>query len=74
MNLVVWITVSLLLLAVGYPATSWEFWCFLGTYWAVQQTGRMYGKMEGIWDFLGMSEADQNKLKEIYRESKAGSK
>lgn len=73
-NLAVWTTISLLLMAVGYPANTWEFWCFIGTYWAMQQTGRMHGKMEGIWDFLSMNEAEQNKLKELFKEMKAGSK
>lgn len=63
-----------LLSAVGYSPDSWQFWCFIGTYWAMKQVGRFYGKVEGIIDFLELSEHDQRRLKEQLKEIKEGSK
>jgi len=62
--IVLWVTIVYLLQAVGYALDSWQFWCFLGTYWAMNQIGSFQGKVEGIIDFLNMSEEDQRKLKE----------
>lgn len=71
---VLWITVVYLLAAVGYPPDTWQFWCFLATYWAMKQVGRFYGKVEGIIDFLEMSESDQRRLRDQLREIKEGTK
>lgn len=66
--IVLWVTIVILLQAVGYPLSSWQFWCFLGTYWAMNQVGAFQGKVEGIIDFLNMSEEDQNKLKQQFKD------
>ncbi len=63
-----WITIGLLLTAVGYGVATWEFWAFLGTYWAVGQLNRTLGQLEGIRIYLKMTQQDQHKLKQLLKE------
>lgn len=70
LELVLWGTVGALLNAVGYSFDSWQFWCFLGTYWAVSVLSRQRGKIEGMIDYLEMSEQDQNRIKRALKEAK----
>ena len=69
-GLVLWATVGLLLGAVGYTWDTWQFWCFLGTYWAVERIGRMTGKVQGIIDFIDMSEQDQQRVRKALKEAR----
>ena len=69
-ELVLWGTVGALLNAVGYYIDSWQFWCFLGTYWAVSTLSRQRGRVDGMIDFLELPEADQNKIKQALEQAK----
>ena len=40
----------------------------------MKQVGRFYGKVEGIIDFLEMSESDQRRLRDQLREIKGEAK
>jgi hypothetical protein len=67
-SLVLWGTIGLLLNAVGHTISSWEFWCFLATYWAVERIGRAQGAGEGIVRYLNMSEAEQQKIRTMVKD------
>jgi hypothetical protein len=69
-ELALWATVGALLNAVGYSWDSWQFWCFLGTYWAVSVLSRQRGRIEGMIDYLEMSEKDQAKVKRALEQAK----
>ena len=73
-ELTLWSTVGYLLNAVGYYINSWQFWCFLGTYWAVSTLSRQRGRVEGMIDYLELSEADQNKIRQALQQAKEESK
>ena len=73
-ELALYATVGCLLVAVGYPADTWQFWCFLGTYWAVAKIARGQGKIQGIIDYINMSEQDQHRLKRALKEAEDNSK
>jgi hypothetical protein len=73
-ELTLWATVGYLLNAVGYYINSWQFWCFLGTYWAVSTLSRQRGRVEGMIDYLELSEADQNKIRQALQQAKEESK
>jgi hypothetical protein len=67
-SLVLWGTIGTLLSAVGYTISSWEFWCFLGTYWAVGRIERAQGAGEGIISYLNMTEEQQQKIRNIVKD------
>ena len=67
-SLVLWGTIGALLTVVGYSATSWEFWCFLGTYWAVARIERAQGAGEGIIRYINMTEAEQEKIRTLVKD------
>lgn len=67
-SLILWATIGALLSAVGYSISSWEFWCFLATYWAVGRIERAQGAGEGIISFLNMTEAEQQKIRKLVKE------
>lgn len=73
-NIVLWATIGFLLSAVGYELDSWQFWCFLGTYWAIDQLGRKRGQVEGIISFLEMTPQEQNTVKRELAEAKENAK
>lgn len=73
-ELALWATVGYLLNAVGYQIDNWQFWCFLGTYWAVSTLSRQRGRIEGMIDYLEMNEQDQNKIRQALRQAKEDSK
>lgn len=50
--------------AVGYEITSWQFWCFLATYWAVSKLSRERGQLEGMIQYLDMSDAEQREIRQ----------
>lgn len=70
LELVLWGTVGALLNAVGYQIDNWQFWCFLGTYWAVSTLSRQRGRIDGMIDFLELPESDQNKIKQALEQAK----
>lgn len=39
-------TMGLLVSAVGFSTSDWQFWCFLGLFWAVSRTARHLGRVE----------------------------
>ena len=67
-SLVLWGTIGTLLSVVGYSITSWEFWCFLGTYWAVEKIARSQGAAEGIISYLNMTEAEQQRIRTVVKD------
>lgn len=69
-HLVLWATIGLLLNAVGWGLTDWQFWCFMGLFWSVSQLGRMWGKGEGVVAFLELTEVEQNRIKRALKEIK----
>jgi hypothetical protein len=73
-ELVLWGTIGGLLSAVGYQIGTWQFWCFMGTYWAVSTVSRQRGRIEGMIDFLEMSEQDQVRIKRALQQAKEESK
>ena len=73
-ELALWLTVGNLLHAVGYQIDSWQFWCFLGTYWAASHLSRQRGRVEGMIDFLEMNEQEQNKIRKAIQQAKEESK
>lgn len=68
-ELVLWSTIGTLLYVAGYPIDSWQYWCFLGTYWAVSQLSKQRGKIEGIIGYIGMSEQEQARLKQLLKDA-----
>jgi hypothetical protein len=67
-SLVLWGTIGTLLTVVGYSITSWEFWCFLGTYWAVEKIARNQGAADGIISYLNMTEAEQQRIRTLVKD------
>lgn len=74
MELVLWGTIGALLNAAGYSLDTWQFWCFLGTYWAVSLISRQRGKIEGMIDYLEMDEKDQLRIKRALQQAKEDTK
>ncbi len=70
LELVLWLTVGLLLSAVGYTWADWQFWCLASTYWAIALVCKQRGKVEGIIDYLEMSERDQLRIRKALKEAK----
>lgn len=69
-ELALWATVGALLNAVGYPWDTWQFWCFLGTYWAVAHISRTQGRVQGIISYLEMAPHDQTRIQRALKEAK----
>lgn len=72
-ELVLWATVGALLSAVGYNWDTWQFWCFLGTYWAMGQLGKAVGRVEGIIDFIDMTDDDQKRIRKALDDARGES-
>ena len=66
--LVLWSTIGMLLYATGYSVVDWQFWCFLGTYWAVGTINKEIGNFEGIMKFLHLSEQEQTRIRKIVKD------
>ena len=66
-ELALWGTIGALLIAVGHSWDSWQFWAFLATYWAVSQLSRVWGKVQGIIDYIDMTEQDQKRIREALK-------
>lgn len=69
-ELTLWITVGLLLSVVGYTWQDWQFWCLAGTYWAIALLSRQRGRIEGIINYMDMSEHEQQKLKRVLKSAR----
>lgn len=72
-DLIAWATIGVLLNAVGYNWDSWQFWCFLGTYWVVSYLSRERGRIEGMINYLEMDTVDQLKIKRALEQAKESS-
>jgi hypothetical protein len=59
-----------LLSAIGWTIDSWQFWCFIGLFWAVSKISLETGRIQGIIDYMEMSEQEQNKLRRLLQEAK----
>ena len=71
LELVLWATIGTLLNVAGYPIDTWQFWCFLGTYWAVSQLSRAWGKVQGIIDYIDMTEQEQRRIREALKAARS---
>ena len=69
-ELTLWATVGALLNVVGYPWDTWQFWCFLATYWAVSIVSRTQGRVQGIVSYLEMSTHEQARIQRALKEAK----
>jgi hypothetical protein len=69
-ELALWATVGALLNVVGYPWDTWQFWCFLATYWAVSHVSRTHGRVQGIIHYLEMSTHEQARIQRALKEAK----
>lgn len=70
LELVTWATISLLLVAVGHTADTWQFWCFLGTYWVVGKFSQYKGSVEGVIEYIEMEPEDQKEVQEALEQVK----
>ena len=70
-ELVLWGTIGSLLSAVGHSFDTWQFWCFMGTYWAVSHLGRTWGKVQGIIDYIDMTEAEQERIRKALKAARS---
>ena len=68
--LALWATIGALLNAVGYPWDSWQFWCFMGSFWAVHALALTQGRVQGIIDYLDMSEREQLRIKQALEQAR----
>lgn len=48
MLLALYLTMGLLLAGVGFAVDGWQFWCFMGLFWAVSRTARDMGRYESV--------------------------
>lgn len=67
--LVLWGTIGTLLSTVGYSIDSWQFWCFMGTYWAVARIERAQGAGEGIIRYLNLTEQEQQRIRTLIKDA-----
>ncbi len=73
-GLALWITFGLLLTAVGWTWDSWQFWSFLALFWAVERLGRIQGTVEGIINYIDMSEHDQQRIRRLLKDARSETK
>ena len=71
-DIALWATIGALLSVIGFQWDTWQFWCLIGTYWAVNTLSKQYGKIEGIIDYLEMTNADQELIKKTLEQAKEG--
>lgn len=69
-EIALWVTIGLLMSVVGYTWEDWQFWSLCGTYWAVAVLSRQRGRVEGIINYLEMTTAEQNRIKQALKEAK----
>ena len=69
-ELALWITIGLLLTVVGYTINDWQWWCLLGTYWAVNSLSRARGRVEGMIDYIDMTKQEQQRVRDAVREAR----
>ncbi len=68
--LALWATIGALLNVAGYPWDSWQFWCFMGCFWAVHALALTQGRVQGIIDYLDMNEREQQRIKQALKEAR----
>jgi hypothetical protein len=73
-ELALWGTIGALLNVVGYAWDTWQFWCFLATYWAVSLISRQHGRVQGIIDYLDMNEQEQQRVRKALKEARGETK
>ena len=64
------LTYGLLLVAVGWTWEHWQFWCFLGLFWCAERMGNWAGRLQGMVDFIDMSDADQQRIRRAVAEAR----
>jgi hypothetical protein len=71
-RLALYATLGALLSAVGHNWDTWQFWCFLGLFWASEHLTRKetqeWARAEGITAYLNMTPADQQRLKDLLKQ------
>lgn len=70
-TLALYLTLGLLLSGVGFTFDSWQFWCFLGLFWAVSYTAKNEGRQESvqiIFDVLKSMNIDLDKVVDKLKE------
>jgi hypothetical protein len=71
MLLTLYITMGLLLAGVGFAVDSWQFWCFMGLFWAMGHISRDAGRYESveiIFDVLRSMNVDIDKVVDKLKE------
>lgn len=71
MLLTLYITMGLLLAGVGFTFDTWQFWCFMGLFWALGHTARDAGRYESveiIFDVLRSMNVDIDKVVDKLKE------
>lgn len=68
LKIALWGTIGTLLVAAGFPWDSWQFWCFMGTYWAVNRIGRYQGAVQAMVEYFQMDLQDQQIVKHALRD------
>ena len=66
-----YITLSLLLIGVGFTFDTWQFWCFVSLFWAVSYTSKNEGRQESvhiIFDALRSMNVDLDKVVDKLKE------
>ena len=54
----------------GWAITDWQFWCLGAMFWAAEIVGRFTGRVEGIIDYIDMTEHEQQRLKRALKEAR----
>jgi len=69
----IYLTLGLVLVTVNLTVLSWQFWCIVALFWAVEHMTRkeveMSAMAEGITRYLNMSSEEQNEIKRLHREA-----
>ena len=61
-------TMGLLLSVAGFSFDDWQFWCFLGLFWAASRTARHIGRQEATEIItIAMKRLDMD-IEKLYKE------
>ena len=72
-KIALWATVVLLAAAI-YSVGTWQFWCLIATHWAMFVLGQFSGAARALWQYMGLTDAEQREIKKIYDNSKGEGK
>jgi hypothetical protein len=68
-RLALYVTLGLVLSALGQSWDTWGFWCVLGLFWAsehvTRREAREWAQAEGVIKYINMSEEEQLKLRRL---------